>query len=496
VLVIDSLFINGSISSSEALPLTGNSGNKQTKLTVADVISGSIAPYLYKWYKRTETQQAWMEIHISTNDTLSTGNLTESTWYKVVASSLNPLFSCNTVIDSILVEVQQIELSLDFLEDSYSICNTANDGIAIKISNNGSIDASNIVIEFNSEGTLPAHGAVNLPLIKSNSDTVVNIMFPSNLGSTVQSGLFKAEIVSCDRSDANYETVYGSWKSSNWAGNPSQADEDLLNIAIYPVIQMTGKTQDTVCSGETFSYTPQANVEGTLFSWTRYQTLGIEENFASGNGSINEQLTNTLQIPVLVKYEYIFMLPETEMCLQTDTATVEVLVNPASTLMLSHYPTDGSIVPVGTPMKIITEIIGVPAYVHTYRYKTETQTVESEYSTSEYEIYEFDEKITNTVEVTVNNEYGCESAGEENFTVKRNLPNIITPKETVNNRLLSGHYIEVFNRFGSEIYRGDSGWDGTYKGSLVASATYLYILHIEQPDGTKTSVRKSVFVKY
>ncbi|MDR1199662.1 MAG: gliding motility-associated C-terminal domain-containing protein [Prevotellaceae bacterium] len=492
VLVIDSLFAGG-ISSSEALPLAGNTG---TELTIINV-NGSITPYLYTWYKRTDMQPEWMEVYVGTdNHTLSTGNLTKSAWYKVAVSSLNPLFACNAVIDSIFVEVRQIELSLNILEDSYAICNAANDKITVMISNSGSMDASNVAIEFNSEGTLPTLGTVNLPLVRSNSDTVLNLMFPSNPGSTVQSGLLKAEIVSCDVNDANLSTVYGSWKSSNWAGDPSQADEDMLDLKIYPVMKMTGKTQDTVCSGETFDYTPQANIEGALFSWTRYTSSGIGESFASGTGSISEQLTNMLQIPVWARYEYILMLPESEACSQPDTSIVEVLVNPVSTLILSHYPADGSIVPFGAPMKIITETVDVPAYVHTYKFKNEIQTVESEYGVSEYAIYEFDDKETNTVEVTVSNEYGCRSVGEETFKIRRNMPNIITPKETTNNRLLRGHYIEVFNRFGAEIYRGEDGWDGTYKGSLVASATYLYILHIEQPDGTKASVRKSVFVKY
>ncbi|MDR1348208.1 MAG: gliding motility-associated C-terminal domain-containing protein [Prevotellaceae bacterium] len=492
VMVIDSLFAGG-ISSSETLPLIGNTG---TELTITNV-TGGIAPYLYTWYKRTEIQPAWMEVYVGTNNhTLSTGNLTKSAWYKIVVSSLNPSFACNVVVDSIFVEVQQIELSLNILEDSYSICNAANDKITVMVTNSGSMDASNVTIEFNSAGTLPALGTVNLPLIKSNSDTVLTVMFPSNHGSTIQSGLLKAEIVSCDGNDANPSTVYGSWKSSNWAGDPSQADEDLADIKIYPVMRLTSKAQDTICSGETFDYTPQANIEGALFSWTRYTSLDIGESFASGTGSINEQLTNMLQIPVMARYEYILMLPESESCLQSDTSTVEVLINPVSTLMLSHSPADGRIVPLGSPMKIITKTIGVPAYVHTYKFKNDTQTVESEYGDSEYDIYEFDDKETNTVEVTVRNEYGCQSAGEETFKIRRNMPNIITPKETINNRLLRGHYIEVFNRFGAEIYRGDDGWDGTYRGSLVASATYLYILHIEQPDGTKTTVRKSVFVKY
>jgi hypothetical protein len=290
-------------------------------------------------------------------------------------------------------------------------------------------------------------------------------------------------------------TVYGSWKSSNWAGVPEQTDEAMDSLTIYPEAVLTGRLTDTICSGEIFAYEPASNVEGTIFSWTRYPVAGIDENFAAGTGSINETLTNMSNIPVLVKYEYILTLSES--CRNSDTAYVEVLVNPVSGLKLSHYPSDEDAIVIGNPITIVAETEGARGYIYTYITGNGRKTViNSQDHKSEYAVYEYEDDAINTVEVKVTNEYGCESFGTESFAVNYSLPNIITPKSSKNTRLLKGRYIEVFNRMGSEIYRGKDGWDGTYKGALVASATYLYILYIDQPDGSKTVMKKTVFVKY
>ncbi|MDR2293279.1 MAG: gliding motility-associated C-terminal domain-containing protein [Prevotellaceae bacterium] len=56
--------------------------------------------------------------------------------------------------------------------------------------------------------------------------------------------------------------------------------------------------------------------------------------------------------------------------------------------------------------------------------------------------------------------------------------------------------MQVFNRLGSELYKGTGGWDGKYKGTLVASGTYFYVLRYTQPNGKILELKQSVFVKY
>jgi gliding motility-associated-like protein len=252
---------------------------------------------------------------------------------------------------------------------------------------------------------------------------------------------------------------------------------------------------DTICSGSVFSYTPQTSVSGATFSWTRYAVAGIEEFYATGEGSIEEQLTNSTDIPVLVAYEYI--IGGSGACSLSDTVIIEVLVYPVSRLTLSHYPGNGSVVVLGTPITIVSEPSG--ALVTNYIFRDErgrSFTVIDSVGSCEFLIYDFDEGVVNSIEITAENEYGCTVTGIETFEALYNLPNVITPRETTNNRLLRNYDVQVFSRWGSELYRGTDGWDGSYKGSPVASGTYFYVLRYVQPGGKSILLKRSVFVKY
>jgi gliding motility-associated-like protein len=368
------------------------------------------------------------------------------------------------------------------------------DSIRIKISNSKPGNATNVLIEFKNEGSLPVVGSINLPVIRGNADTTLVIGFNKNNGSKEQKGKIKAEIISCDQKDSNPQTVYGSWKNSNWAGNPSQADEDVLNLSIYPNLRLMNKLQDTICSEETFIYTPQSNIGGVVFSWERASVYGIDETYNTGVGAINERLTNIDNMPVTVQYVYTLT---TDFCPTPVTDTVTVVVLPKLPLTLTHYPTDGSIITFGTPITIVSNT--TPNIYVKYRYSVGNTLIykdDPDGGEYEYKIFEFNDGEFNTVQVTAINEYGCEVTGTEIFRASYNLPNLITPNENTNKRLLKNYDIQVFNRWGSELYHGKDGWDGTYRGSLVPAGTYLYILKYKQPNGNVLIMKHSVFVKY
>jgi hypothetical protein len=481
------------IISSASLPLPYNTG---TNLTATDV-QGSIAPYQYVWYKRNPSVTTWTQISGTTNP-LSTGNLTEPTWFKVIISSSSTSLSCNVVTDSIFLTVDQVELSIDILTPSFVACNTLSDSLTIRISNNGEADATNVKVEFNTDGTLPPPSVSDmiLPRVRALSDTIIIIGFAENTGTVAQAGAFKAEITSCDQGDMNPATIYGSWKNSGWLGDPTQADEDIAEIMIYPNLKLTGKLFDTICSALTYNYVPDANLQGTTFTWTRDAVAGITQASTNGTGEINEILTNTSYLPITVQYRYILTGPN---CFSTIEKILEVVVNPVSTLVMSHYPANGSAVVLGQPITV-RAIVSMP-YIIRYTF-TDTEGTKATRinlgTETEFEdlIYRFNEGIINTVEIVAINEYGCESRGVETFVATYNLPNVITPNEDTNRKLLEGYNLKVYNRWGSELYRGMDGWDGKYKGSLVASGTYMYVLHYEQPDGKKVDIKRTVYVKY
>ncbi len=85
---------------------------------------------------------------------------------------------------------------------------------------------------------------------------------------------------------------------------------------------------------------------------------------------------------------------------------------------------------------------------------------------------------TYTVEVT--DQWNCiiaETAVITEPLVFDNPPNAFTPDgDGFNDKLLEGFHIKVFNRWGLLLYEGTDGWDGRYKGKMVTSGTYFYIL--------------------
>jgi hypothetical protein len=264
------------------------------------------------------------------------------------------------------------------------------------------------------------------------------------------------------------------------------------------VISDTGVV-DTICSGSVFNYTPLSNVEDSQISWTRISILGVDHK--TGTGSISDTLISIFDEPVLVEYEYIISGPSGHSaCYLSDTFIVRVLVYPAIELDLSHYPSDGSVVILGTPITIVSRT--TPDVPINYRYLTGTGAAQLIFDINggenEYKIYNFADGLVNTIDVTAINEYGCEVTGTETFEATYSLPNLITPKspDGKNLKLLEGYDLQVFNRWGSELYRGKEGWDGRYKGTYVASGTYFYVLRYEQPDGKILIFKRNVFVKY
>ena len=57
-------------------------------------------------------------------------------------------------------------------------------------------------------------------------------------------------------------------------------------------------------------------------------------------------------------------------------------------------------------------------------------------------------------------------------------PNTFSPNngDEINNLFLPGTMIEVFNRNGTQLYKGNEGWDGKYKGEDMSEGTYFFMI--------------------
>jgi gliding motility-associated-like protein len=86
---------------------------------------------------------------------------------------------------------------------------------------------------------------------------------------------------------------------------------------------------------------------------------------------------------------------------------------------------------------------------------------------------------------------GCEWALSEIHTVTSELfPNIFTPNgDGVNDVLLEGYNLRVFDRQGNLVFAGTQGWDGTIAGKPANQGIYLYTVEIADANG-ETFVHK------
>ena len=70
------------------------------------------------------------------------------------------------------------------------------------------------------------------------------------------------------------------------------------------------------------------------------------------------------------------------------------------------------------------------------------------------------------------------------------VPNAFSPNgDGKNDVFMPGTDLVIFNRFGQELFRSteaQEGWDGTYKGKVVADGDYLYVLTINRNERTYT----------
>ncbi|QJD97887.1 PKD domain-containing protein [Mucilaginibacter robiniae] len=69
---------------------------------------------------------------------------------------------------------------------------------------------------------------------------------------------------------------------------------DYLTLTINPANTGTSTTTKTICTGNTVTYTPTSNVDGSIFTWTvTDHSNSVSGYTASGSGDINDLLTNS-----------------------------------------------------------------------------------------------------------------------------------------------------------------------------------------------------------
>lgn len=109
-----------------------------------------------------------------------------------------------------------------------------------------------------------------------------------------------------------------------------------VSVVVNPTpFLISDLTPPDICSGTVFNYTPESNVGGTTFEWTRPSVAGILPFGTNGTGNPNETLTNTTALPISVTYIYTLTA---DGCENPTTFNVVVVVNPTPLLSSTLTP--------------------------------------------------------------------------------------------------------------------------------------------------------------
>ncbi len=82
------------------------------------------------------------------------------------------------------------------------------------------------------------------------------------------------------------------------------------------------------------------------------------------------------------------------------------------------------------------------------------------------------------VTLTATDKNGCTNSSVQTILVTLFVPNVFTPDfDGVNDLFMAGYNQQIVDRNGIVLYKGNAGWNGTYKGQSADPDTYFYVLH-------------------
>lgn len=102
--------------------------------------------------------------------------------------------------------------------------------------------------------------------------------------------------------------------------------------------------------------------------------------------------------------------------------------------------------------------------------------------------YDINDKEYYDVRLTATNPDDCIIIRSLRISVFSDVtpPNTFSPNgDGINDFFMRGYRLQIIDRNGVEIYKGDDGWDGTCKGKQVSEDTYFYKIYIPGVQGER-----------
>lgn len=82
------------------------------------------------------------------------------------------------------------------------------------------------------------------------------------------------------------------------------------------------------------------------------------------------------------------------------------------------------------------------------------------------------------ITLTATTKNGCVYTKTKTVDVIPFIPNVFTPNnDGVNDVFMADFDLQIIDRYGLTLYKGNNGWDGTFNGKLADPDTYFYLIH-------------------
>ncbi len=168
------------------------------------------------------------------------------------------------------------------------------------------------------------------PVIYSTDAGMTSYVWTVSAGGTLTAGGSSTD----NTATVTWNTPGAQSVSVNYQVGPgcTSALPTILSITVKPLPTITNAANSSVCSATTLSITPQADLPGTIFSWTATGSSGNVTGFNSGSGvTIADHLVNIGFNIETVTYA---VLPSLNGC-QGNTANYIVTVNPVADIIFT-----------------------------------------------------------------------------------------------------------------------------------------------------------------
>jgi gliding motility-associated-like protein len=173
----------------------------------------------------------------------------------------------------------------------------------------------------------------------------------------------------------------------------------------------------------------------------------------------------------------------------SSSASIEVTVNSIPTVTLTENPVGLAYV---SQITIFTATANLSDNNTIYNFYVNGILVQ----TGSSNVYQTDTLTNNPVVSVTVSDNGCKSAVDTINAEIKPIPNAFIPdgEDPLNRKFVPSLDLTIINRWGQQLYHNNTGWDGTYNGTLVSPGTYYYIIKLTELNGITEIKKGSVTV--